>query len=55
MPHNKQIKQKPAKAKAKETESSDSAIEALIEQIQLRNDALKKIYDFFGKETNKDK
>jgi len=32
------------------TESTDLDLEILLEQMKLKNEALKKIYDFFGKE-----
>jgi len=32
------------------TESADSDFEILLEQMKLKNEALKKIYDFFEKE-----
>lgn len=53
MPANQPIK--PNNVKAKDQESTNAEIKALIEKLQLKNEALKKIYDYFGKETNKDK
>ncbi len=55
MPANKPIKKKQGKAKAKETAPDDAELKAFVEQMQLKNEALKKIYDFFGNEINKKK
>jgi hypothetical protein len=45
--------QKPSgkeKTVKEETGSPDSELGVLLEQIKLKNEALKKIYEFFGKE-----
>ena len=44
-------KQKPTKPKV--PESLDEELKDLLEQMELKSEALKKIVDFFGKGTNK--
>lgn len=51
MPAPKSSKQE--KEKKKQTELLDSDLNILLEQIKLKNEALKKIYEFFGKEKEK--
>jgi hypothetical protein len=51
MPAPKSSKQE--KEKKKQTELLDSDLNVLLEQIKLKNEALKKIYEFFGKEKEK--
>lgn len=48
MPDPKPLKQE--KEKKQDTEPIDSELSVLLEKIKLKNEALKKIYDFFGKE-----
>jgi hypothetical protein len=45
---------KQEKEKKKETELLDSELNILLEQIRLKNEALKKIYEFFGKRDRKE-
>ena len=51
MPAPKSSKQE--KEKKKQTELLDSDLNVLLEQIKLKNESLKKIYEFFGKEKEK--
>lgn len=48
MQNAKPLKQE--KEKKQDAEPMDSELSVLLEKIRLKNEALKKIYDFFGKE-----
>ena len=53
MPDTNPSKQKPGQPK--ETKSFDADLKLLLEQKKLKNDALKKIYDFFKQDESMNK